>query len=298
VTDPAMKRPEFDAVTGVSTGALIAPFAFVGTDESIEKVVQLYRNPKKDWVKRRWPLWFLPAHISFAEVPGLERELRQNVDAETVRLIAEEAGKGRVLAMNTTNVDDGTMRVWDVGIEAQRAVETGKLDRIHNIMLASSGIPGAFPYREIDGQIYVDGGVTGNIIYGGRVKEEESLPAQWKQNYPDLPMPKIRYWVIFNNQIRPLPQVTPPSWTAVVPRSLEMGTRSATVTSMRHLHAQAEISRLKRGADIEIRTVAVPGDWAPPKPGVFVKEVMNELADLGERMGADPNSWMTGPPPP
>ncbi len=298
VPDGPMARPKFDVVTGVSTGALIAPFAFLGDDESIERVVHLYRNPKKDWVKQRWPLYFLPNNISFAEIPGLERELRKSADAATIHRIADEAATGRVLVMNTTNVDDGTMRVWDVGAEAQRAVANNDIDRIQKIMLASSGIPAAFPFRMIDGEMYVDGGVTGNIIYGGRVREDQSLPAQWKKNYPDLPMPKIRYWVIFNNQLRPLPQVTAPTWTAVVARSLEMGTRSATVTSMRHLHAMAEISRLKRGADMEVRIVAVPNDWHPPKPGVFVKEVMNNLADLGEKMGADPGSWRSDPPPP
>ncbi|MGH7380787.1 MAG: hypothetical protein ACREKR_00960 [Candidatus Methylomirabilales bacterium] len=44
--------------------------------------------------------------------------------------------------------------------------------------------------------------------------------------------------------------------------------------------------------------VAIPGDWSPPVPGVFVKETMNALADLGEKMGADPGSWSTQAPPP
>ena len=62
---------------------------------------------------------------------------------------------------------------------------------------------------------------------------------------------------------------------------------------MRHLHAMAEISRLKRKADVEVRIVAIPGDWSPPVPGVFIKETMNNLADIGERMGADPKTWNT-----
>jgi hypothetical protein len=69
-------------------------------------------------------------------------------------------------------------------------------------------------------------------------------------------------------------------------------------TSIRHLHAQAEISRLKRGANVEVRFVAVPNDWVPPQPGVFIKETMNNMADLGEKMGADPSSWSSEPPPP
>jgi hypothetical protein len=102
--------------------------------------------------------------------------------------------------------------------------------------------------------------------------------------------------VIFNNWLRPHPQVTPPNWPAVVTRSLEMGTRAATLTSMRHLYAMAEISRLKHDADVEVRVVAVPDTWTPPKPGVFIKETMNDLADLGERMGANPASWAATPP--
>jgi hypothetical protein len=293
-----MAKPAFDAVTGVSTGALIAPFAFLGDAQSNETILGLYRNPQKDWVKQRGPLYFLPNNLSFAEVPGLEREMRAIVTPALVRRVAEAGGDGRILAVNTTNVDDGSQRVWNLVAEARRAVETNDVDRIHRIMLASAGIPGAFPFRLINDELYVDGGVTGNIIYGGRVKEEDSLPALWAAMYPSLPIPKIRYWVLFNNQLRPQPQVTAPTWPAVVTRSLEMGTRAATLTSIRHLHAQAEISRLKRGAEVEVRLVAVPNDWVAPQPGVFIKETMNNLADLGEKMGADPLSWRSEPPPP
>jgi len=292
-----MARPQFDIVTGVSTGALIAPFAFIGTDEYIERVVQLYRNPKPDWVKERWPLYFLPNNISFAEVPGLEREMKEQVDSRMVELLAKGGEEGRALIVNTSNIDDGGMRVWDVVAEAQRARETGDVERVNSILLASSGIPGAFPFREIDGELYVDGGVTGNILYGGRVREEQTLAALWATKYPQRRPLKTRHWVIFNNQLRPLPQLTVPKWPSVVSRSLEMATRAATLTALRHLHAMAEISRLKRGADIEVRSVSVPGDWAPPEPGIFIKTTMNELCDLGEKMGADPANWSTESPP-
>src|SRR5215475_9703841 len=260
----AMALPQFDVVTGVSTGALIAPFAFLGDAQSLDTIEALYRHPQPDWVKERWPLYFLPSNSSFATVPGLEREMRARVDLTLLRRIADASRAGRVLLVNTTDIDDGGMWVWDVGREAQRAVESGNVDRLHGILLASAGIPGAFPFREIDSSLYVDGGVTGNILYGGRVHEEQSFPALWVAAYPHIPVPKLRYWVIFNNQLRPLPQVTAPTWPAVVTRSLEMGTRSATITSMRHLHAQAEISRLKRGAEVEVRFVAVPNDWVAP----------------------------------
>src|SRR5262249_44255201 len=118
--------------------------------------------------------------------------------------------------------------------------------RIHNIMLASAGIPGAFPFRMIDQELYVDGGVTGNIIYGGRFAEDDSLPGLWQKAYPNLPMLKFRYWVIFNNQFRPPPRATPPNWVAFIQRSLETSTRGATATAVRHLFTMAELARLKR----------------------------------------------------
>jgi hypothetical protein len=95
-------------------------------------------------------------------------------------------------------------------------------------MLASAGIPGALPFRIIDQELYVDGGVTGNIQYGGRRGEENTLPATWQNTYPNLPIPKIRMWVIFNNQFRPMPVVTVPNWPAVIQRSLNTATRAAT----------------------------------------------------------------------
>jgi len=291
-----MARPQFDIVTGVSTGALIAPFAFLGTDDAIERVVQLYRHPKPDLVKKRGMLYFLPQNVSFAEVPGLEREMREQINLPTIKQLAEAGHEGRVLVVNTTNVDNGEMRAWDMIPEVERALTTGDVDRLHRILLASSGIPGAFPYREIDGEMYVDGGVTGNILYGARLQEQETFAAVWAMQYPNMPMPPMRYWVIFNNQLVPLPQVTEPNWPAVVSRSMEMATRAATLTALRHLYSLCEIARLKHGVTIEVRVVAVPGDWSPPKPGVFVAETMNALADLGERMGADPASWRTDMP--
>jgi predicted acylesterase/phospholipase RssA len=103
-----MAKPEFDVVTGVSTGALISPFAFLGDDESIDTIERLYRNPKKDWVKKRWPLYFLPSNQSFATVPGLERELRERLTLPMIRRLAEVTRQGRFLIVNTSDVHERT----------------------------------------------------------------------------------------------------------------------------------------------------------------------------------------------
>jgi hypothetical protein len=290
-----LAKPEFDAVTGVSAGTLIAPFAFLGDERSIDQIVDLFRNPKTDWLRERL-LYFLPANSSFDEIPGLERDVRNFVNMEMVRRIAKAGADGRILAVNTTNVDQGTSRVFNLVSEAERAVVSGQLDRFHSILLASAGIPGLFPFRMIDGELYVDGGITGNIIYGGRGDENDKFPALWQESYPNLPIPKMRIWVIINNQFRPPPQVTEPNWPAVVQRSLETGTRSSTTIAVRHLYAMAEIARLKRKAEVEVYVASIPGDWSPPVEGSFMKQTMNSLADLGEKMGADPSSWSGGPP--
>ena len=290
-----LAKPEFDAVTGVSTGTLIAPFAFLGDERSIEQIVNMYRNPKKDWVKQRGYLYFLPDNISFAEVPGLEREIRDHITVDMLRRIAKAGADGRLLLVNTTELDVGQPRVFDLVAEAQRVADSGQIERVHNIILASAGIPGAFPFRMIDGELYVDGGVTGNIIYGGRIAEEDSLPALWQKAYPNHGDPKFRFWVIFNNQFRPVPKPVAPNWLAVIQRSLETATRASTATAVRHLFAMAEISRLKRKADVEVRLVSIPGDWLPAVLAPFNTETMNNLADLGEKMGADPASWSSEP---
>jgi hypothetical protein len=66
------------------------------------------------------------------------------------------------------------------------------------------------------------------------------------------------------------------------------------VNAIRHLTAIAENERLKHGAEVQVRVMSVPEDWTPPTQGVFKPETMNALADLGEKMGADPSNWHSG----
>ena len=156
--------------------------------------------------------------------------------------------------------------VFDLVAEAHQAVASGNLDRIHNVILASAGIPGVFPFRIIDDQMYVDGGVSGNILYGGRMSEEDTLGSQWHSTYPDIPTPKVRYWILFNNQFRPPPQVTQPRWPDVVTAGMEMGTRSSTATAIRHLFAIAEIQKLKWHADVEVPSFRSPATGPRQSP--------------------------------
>ena len=114
-----LARPQFDVVTGVSTGALIAPFAFLGDDASIERVVQLYRNPVEDIAVSRGWLFFLPNNPSLYLLPGLERELRASLDRPVLERLVAERASGRALLVNTTNIDLGQSHAWDVLDEAR-----------------------------------------------------------------------------------------------------------------------------------------------------------------------------------
>lgn len=292
VGDPALRRPKFDVVLGVSTGALIAPFAFLGDDQSIEQIYHLYTHPQKDWVVTRGLLYFLPNNVSFAEVPGLERDLRKQIDRQMIERLAAESEKGRMVAVNTTDLDDGSPRVWDVGLVAQHAMASGSMEEVYQVLLASSGIPGAFPAREIQGGLYVDGGVTHNIIYGGRLKDDDTLPALWKKQHPTLPKLRLRYWVIVNNWLDTPPKTVQPTWMPVIGRSVDLAIRSQTKIGLMHLFTIEEVVNLRGDSTMEVRLIAIPDDWRPPVEGVFKEVTMRSLAEMGERMGADPSSWM------
>lgn len=290
--------PEFDMVSGVSTGALIAPFAFLGSAQDLAQCENLYRNPKPDWIKARGLLGLLPDNASLAEVPGLERELRREMDANFVRRIAEQGPRGRLLLVNTTDLDQGRAQPFELTIAAKQAVDAGSLDRFHDIMLASAGIPGVFPPREIDGTLYADGGVTSNILYGAPATYEETLFYRFKQAFPNQEGLRMRYWVIFNNQVQSPPRTVQRGWLAVLGRSVEVAIRASTMTSLRHLFSHADAVTRRGDGSIEVRWVAIPDDWRPPVEGVFMEETMRDLADIGARLGADPNVWMTRPPEP
>jgi predicted acylesterase/phospholipase RssA len=291
-----LARPQFDGVTGVSTGALIAPFAFAGDDQSIERIVQLYRNPASDIAQSRGWLFFLPSNPSLYVLPGLERELSEALDRGMIERLAGQQASGRLLLVNTTNIDLGEMRVWDLLAEAKAAHAAGDPIRVHRILLSSAGIPAVFPAREIGSHLYVDGAITGNILYGARVDDEQGMVAQWRAKHGDAPLPRLRYWVIFNNQFRFPPQVTRARWPDIMSRTTIMATQNATVSAMRHLEAHIGLLRIKYRIDAELRIMAVPEDWVPSEPGTFKKAVMNDLADLGEKMGADPKNWAKGVP--
>jgi hypothetical protein len=287
----AARRPEFDAVTGVSTGALLSPFAYLGSPEMCDRVEQFYRNPQKDWIRSRGLLFFLPSNPSFMEVQGLERDINATMDPAFIARMAEESRKGRLLFISATDLDLGVQQFWDVGRVAEEAQASGNPQRLQKILMASAAIPAVFPPVDLDDRLYADGGVTANVFLRLEPHSPNGLIQRWKAEHPARPLPKVRYWVIINNWMRPPPATVQRKWPSVMMPSLTTATRSATISEVRWLAAQADYTNAVLGTNIEVRMVAIPSDWRPPVEGDFRKETMESLADLGRNMGADPASW-------
>ena len=292
-----MARPEFDTVTGVSTGALIAPFAFVGTSEAYDTIDRFYRNPGSDWIKKRRPLAFWPSRISMYNNENLEAYVRDQFDEDLVRAVAEGADEDRIVLVGATNLDQGRMRVWNLCTEAHDALESGDLDRIQSMLLASAAIPAAFPPVEIDGDMYVDGGASEQLYALGDTNEENNPARIWRERYPGIPLPKIRFWIIVNTKLELAPAITQPKWVDIVGRSLSTLMRASLVSTLQRLQATAAMYRNSGEVDIEFRYVAIPDDYTPIEgEEMFDAEIMTALSDLGRKMGADPSSWRTGVP--
>lgn len=97
VQEHGLTRPRFDLVTGVSTGALIAPFAFVGDETSYDRVLRMYQEPNADWFEISGLLFFLPGNQSFMRADGLRRDIEREVGPEVIRKIAEGEKEERTL---------------------------------------------------------------------------------------------------------------------------------------------------------------------------------------------------------
>jgi predicted acylesterase/phospholipase RssA len=294
-----MARPEFDVVTGVSTGALIAPFAFVGTPESYTTVAELYANPEDNWVKKRGALFLLPSHVSLFNDRGLQEYVESKVDESVVEAIAKGAEQDRLLLVGATNLDLGVGRIFDLGAEAKRALEGegGSLERIHAMLLASSALPGVFPPVELDGFYYTDGGASSQIFILSALDQMHHTFENWREARPEAPLPGFRVWIIVNEPLNLDEQITRPHWTSIAGRSLQTLMRASLMTSLREIHRLAYEARTILGVDVEFRFVAIPDD-APRKKTheLFEHDYMVELEELGKKMGADPSSWRSKVP--
>lgn len=293
-----MSRPHFDVVGGISTGALIAPFAFEGSDESLETASRTYTEARPNWVRFRGILSLLPDNASFFDMSRLEREIRAKVTPKLIDYISSQNDRHRVLLAGSTDLDLARLRMWNMTKEAKRTVEEENWSRFQDILLSSAAIPIAFPARVIDGKVYADGGIIGNVLMGRDPRWIARLAETWKERRPGTPMPKVRMWVLVNNKARLDPNFINSNWMPVAGRSVAASTHASTVAAIQQMWLRCRLAAVQEGVETEFRWCAIPDDFeVAVTDEMFNPKVTGPLAELGARLGADPvNAWKTEPP--
>ncbi len=160
-------RPVFDVVTGISTGALIAPFAFLGS--AYDQPLERFYTTLRDRDLFRIDLSLLAE--SLADTTPLERKIEQTITRELIAEIACEHARGRRLYVGTTELEGRRQVIWDMGAIAQRGTPAART-LFRKILLASASIPGFFPPVRIPVNIdgrrleerHVDGGVSTSLF--------------------------------------------------------------------------------------------------------------------------------------
>ena len=283
-------RPEFTMVTGVSTGALIAPFAFLGPeyDYIIKEIYTSYSTT--DIVQPRSSLKTLFGDAATDSTP-LREKLVKYIDDEVMAAIAAEYKKGRVLDIVTTNLDAARPVAWNIG----RIASSGSPDAlalIHDIMLASASIPAAFPPVmfdvEADGQRYdemhVDGGAT-SVVYlypigldWGRLAEK--LEVKGKPNV----------YVLRNGVWRKHWESVDRSTIPIALRSMDSLMGSAVLGDAYRIYLATQRD------GIEYHLAYIPESFDEESSEPFDKEYMTKLFNLGRQMAIDGYQWKKVPP--
>ena len=299
ITNPGAARPEFDHVTGSSSGSLVAPFAFIGSPEAYKRALNRAFNPPADWgAVNLLSLW--PSSKSILNNAGLKKFIQGEFDAETINQIAQGGDQHKVLLIAATHMDLGLGQAWDLALEAQKVTATGNPQRVHNILLASTALPIVLPPIEIDGELYADGGIATTLFLGFDSIGFKWLADTWYKRHPNTPLPKIRLWAIVNQKLIEIGETIQPGYLSIGMRSLNIMMKYDRFKALRSLaFMTANIDKIK-GIRAEFRYLAIPEDATIPSDLTELKDkkMVSELVELGRRLGADSSSWQTSPPDP
>ena len=273
-------RPEFDLVTGISAGALIAPFAFLGRNHDRE-LAGLFTSYSADQIYQSNILAGLFGGNALADSAPLARLIEHYVDARFLRSVAEERAKGRFLLVGTTNLDAQRPVYWDMGRIAQKG-DARALQLFRQVLLASASIPGVFPpvlvEVEAGGHLYqemhVDGGTTREVFF---------TIADFRFNEIDKAIGRKvqrRLWIIRNGKIEPEYKAMPETTLAIAQRSLETLTKSRGIGDLARMYTRA------REDHIDYNLAAIPADFDAPHPKPFDRAYMQSSTTAGWRWAA------------
>jgi predicted patatin/cPLA2 family phospholipase len=284
------KRPQFEIVSGVSTGALIAPFAFLGSeyDKPLREIYTLYST--KDILEPQILAGLLGGNAVSSTKP-LERLIAHYVDRAFMAAIAREYAKGRRLLIGTTNLDAERPVVWNMGGIAQRNTDEA-LRLFRDILLASAALPGLFPpvYVKVtsDGKTYeemhVDGGTTENAFLlplDLDLKRYDKINGvRWKR----------RIYIIANDKTDPSPEDVNGTALEIAGRSISTLIKQQTEGDLIKLYLRAKEN------GINYNVASIPVDFKAESSEPFDTKYMRKLYDLGFELGKKGYKWRKKPP--
>jgi hypothetical protein len=283
-------RPVFHIVTGISTGALIAPFAFAGPE--YDRVLrEVYTTLKTSDVATERSLLGAFLSDSLMDPAPLRALVARHVDAAFLERVAQEYRKGRGLILGTTNLDTQRPVIWAMGAIAASG-DPGALHLFREIMIASASIPGIFPPVHIpveaDGaryeELHVDGGTASQVfLYPAgfslkRFSKEEKVQR------------KRTVYVIRNAKLGP-------EYEVVERRTLPIAGRA--IATLVKTQGVGDLYRIYLGClrdDLDYRLAFIPEEFSVVPREMFDPEHMKALFDLGYRRAMSGYPWAEAPP--
>ncbi len=274
-------RPAFDVVTGISTGALAAPFAFLGPayDEALKAGYTGGRSA--DLLDFQGLLAFFRPSL-FSGRP-LERLVEDLVDDQVVAAVAREHRAGRRLLVGTTNLDTQTLTLWNMGaVAAAGGPRATALFR--KVLVASASVPGVFPPVMVDveangrrfAEMHVDGSAISSFF-----AVPDPLLLWTDQEGAGL---GARLYVLINGALDEDFAVTRNETLAILQRSFDVASKTNTRTELTAVAAFAERNRLT------LKVSHVPSG-VNPSPLDFNQQRMATLFEQGRIAGAAGTAW-------
>jgi predicted acylesterase/phospholipase RssA len=288
-------RPVFKIVTGVSTGAVMAPFAFLGPPYDAALHEFYTTTTTRDLFDIGSILSILISLLrgdSLADAGPLAALIARHVDAEFLRKIADAHNRGRRLYIGTVDLDSQQFVVWNMGlIAASDRPEAPELFR--KVMFASASVPIAFPpvlfEVEAGGWLYdemhVDGAVAATVFLHGGVFRPSLI-----RERAGLGAGREDIFVIHNGQLITDPSPTPRSLRGITARVIEASGRAGVVGALFIIYAFAQREQAS------FRWVTIPQGVEIPGTENFDPEKMTELYEVGYRTALAGPVWSVDPP--
>ena len=280
-------RPEFKMVTGVSTGALIAPFAFLGPDyDATLREVYTTMTPEK--VYRLRGLMAALYDDAMADTGPLAEVIAGYADQKMFDAIAGEYASGRLLLIGTTDLDAQRPVIWNIGALASSG-HPQALDLFRKILRASAAIPGAFQPVMIDVEIngtryqemHVDGGAVAQLFL---------YPANIDLKANGGPLRARHAYIVRNGPLAPNHLASDRRTFSIAGRAIE----TMLVSSGRNDVLRTYFITQRDGVDYNLAYIGT--DFSAPKSGEFDKAYMNALYEYGYQQARENREWHKMPP--